>query len=461
MARYTLVLRMKDVNKSTVLGALIFLLTVLAYIPAMRAGFVFDDSSLITNNPTVKGSDGLHRIWFTTEAPDYYPLTWSLWWMEWRLWDARPMGYHVVNVLLHAVNAVLAWMILRKLKVPGAWVAALIFAIHPVNVATVAWISEQKNTLSMLFYLCAILVYLRFDEEGRWRWYGLSLGVFLLALLSKAAVVMLPVVLLGCVWWTRGRMRRLDLQRCVPFALVSAISAVVAIWFQYNRALQGYATLSGVGSRLALAGWTPWFYLWKALVPTNLMVIYPQGKIDSSQWASYLPGLILVGCVTLFWWKRSRWGRPLLFGIGYFVVMLLPVMGFFDQGFYYYSWVADHWQYYSIIGVIALIVAGGEKLRQRLSERPRLLATTATVVVLTLLGIATWRRESVYASDVTLWRDNLARNPCVWTHNNLANSLIHVGKVQEAMWHYERALRIDPDCTEAQIQLARLKAQAR
>jgi protein O-mannosyl-transferase len=245
------------------------------------------------------------------------------------------------------------------------------------------------------------------------------------------------------------------------FAVLSLISAVVTIWFQYNRALQGYATLSGIGVRLALAGWTPWFYVWKTLVPIDLMVIYPQWKIDASQWASYLPGVILVGCVTLFWWKRDTWGRPFFFGVGYFVVMLLPVLGFFDLCFYYYSWVADHWQYYSIIGVIALTVAGGDMLRRRLSVRPRLLAAAATVVLLALLGIATWRRESVYASDVALWRDNLSRNPCVWAHNNLANSLIHVGKVQEALWHYEQALRIDADCAEAQIQLARLKARVR
>ena len=381
--------------------------------------------------------------------------------MEWRLWDARPVGYHVVNVLLHAVNAVLAWMILRELKVPGAWVAAMIFAIHPVNVATVAWISEQKNTLSMLFYLCAILLYLRFDKDGRWKWYGLSLGAFLLALLSKAAVVMLPVVLLGCVWWMRGRVRPLDLGRCAPFAVLSLISAVVAIWFQYNRALQGYATLSGMGIRLALTGGTPWFYLWKALLPINLMVIYPQWKIDGSRWISYLPGVILVGCVTMFWWKRNTWGRPFFFGMGYFVVMLLPVLGFFDLCFYFYSWVADHWQYYSIIGVIAFVVAGGEKLLGRMSVSPRLSKAAVAAVLLALLGIATWQRERVYASDVALWRDNLARNPCVWTHNNLANSLIQVGKVREATWHYEQALQIDPDCAEAQIQLARLKTQAR
>ena len=441
-------------------GVLILLLTVAAYIPALHGGFVFDDSSLITDNRIIKARDGLYRFWCTTEAPDYYPLTWSLWWLEWRLWGNHASGFHVVNVLLHAVNAVLVWMVLKHLKIPGSWFAGLVFAVHPVNVATVAWISEQKNTLSMLFFLIAILLYLRFDEEGGGRWYWLSLAAFLTALLSKTAVLMLPIVLLACVWWMRGRVERQDIQRCLPFLVLSLISAVITIWFQYNRALQGYSTLPGLGFRLAMAGWTPWFYAWKALFPIDLMVFYPQWKIDGSRWTSYLPGVILVGCLTMFWWKRNMWSRPFLFGIGYFVLMLLPVLGIFDQGFYFYSWVADHWQYYSIIGVIALLVAGGVKLRQRLPESRRWFGTVAGACLVTLLGIATWQRDLVYASDEALLRDNLAKDPCVWTHTDLANSLIHVGRTEEAISHYEQALRLKPDCVEAQAELTRLRTEA-
>jgi tetratricopeptide (TPR) repeat protein len=443
---------MKNAWRSLYPGAtLIILLTVVAYVPAMRGGFIWDDRLLISENRIVRASDGLYRFWFTTEAPDYWPLTSTTWWLEWRLWGDSATGYHVVNVLLHAVNAILVWIILRRLKIPGAWLAGLVFAVHPVNVATVAWISEQKNTLSMLFYAVAILLYLRFDEEGRWRWYGLSLAAFLLALLSKSAVVMLPVVLLGCIWWTRGKVRWKDFLRCGPFFVLSLVLGLVTIWFQHHQALGGYTIrAASFPSRLAAAGWVPWFYLYKALLPVNLTVIYPKWEIDASRWVSYLPGIILVGCLIVFWWRRKTWGRPLLFGLGYFVVMLFPVLGFFHQSFHRFSLVADHWQYCSLVGAIALSVAAGERICRRTGEQRRSLGTVAGVVVLMVLAVATWRWGHVYAHEETLWRDNLAKNPNAWVaHYNLGVASEQAGKLKEAIAHYEQALRIKPDYAEA------------
>ena len=442
---------MKSIWKSPAAGvAVIILLTVAAYIPAVRGRFIWDDDTLITGNRTIQASDGLRRIWFTTEAANYYPLTWSLCWLEWRFWGNSAAGYHAANVLLHAVNAVLVWMILRRLKIPGAWLAGLVFAIHPVNVATVAWISEQKNTLSMLFYAVAILLYLRFDEDGRWRWYGLSLGAFLLALFSKTAVVMLPVVLLGCVWWLRGRVRRQDLLRSVPFFVLSLVMGLVTIWFEYNRDLGGHRTRTdGFPSHLTIAGRAPWFYLYKALLPFNLCVIYPKWDINPSSWISYLPGMALVGCLTLFWWKRRTWGRPLLFALGYFVVMFFPVLGFFDQAFYYQSLVADHWQYYSITGPIALAIGAGAVVCRRMGSRRRYWGTVAAVAVLIVLGAATWQRSHIYAAQETLWQDTVGKNPNNWlAHYNLGVTLAQLGKLQEAVGQYEQVLRIEPHRAE-------------
>jgi tetratricopeptide (TPR) repeat protein len=431
------------------LALVLAIVTFVVYFPALHGGFVFDDV-LIIRSPLVHASDGLYRFWFTKEASDYYPLSWSLWWAEWQAWGMDATGYHVVNVLLHAVNAILIWTVLRRLKIPGAWLAALVFAIHPVNAATVAWISEQKNTLSMLFYALAILLYLRFDEKSDWRWYAASLMAFLLALFSKTAVVMLPVVLLGCVWWQRGRMRSKDLLRTVPFFIPSLVSGLVTIWFQHEHYLIAHPVRNvGFPFRLAAAGWVPWFYLYKALLPLNLSVIYPQWHINVSQWTAWLPGAFLVGCFILFWVKRNTWGRSCLFGLGYFVVMLFPVLGFFDQGFYQYSLVSDHWQYYSIIGVIALVVAAAV-IGWRTNPPGRALSEVTGVAIALLLGAATWTRAGVYATSETLWRDTLAKNPNAWmAHNNLGLALQGVGNIPEAIEHYEQAVRLNPGFAEA------------
>ena len=420
------------------------LLTVAVYVPAMRAGFVFDDVTLIRENRLVHAADGLSRFWLTTDAADYYPLTWSVWWLEWRLWGANPLGYHVLNVLWHAANAILVWRILRQLKIPGAWLAGLVFAVHPVNVATAAWISEQKNSLSMLFGLLATLLYLRFNEQGGWWRYGCSLAAFLLALLSKSAVVMLPVVLLGCVWWVNSRLRGKDLMRTLPFFILSLIAGLTTIWFQYHRA-GNVVRKVGFAYRVMAAGGAPWFYLWKAVLPIDLTVIYPKWEIDPSRWTFYLPGAVLVVLLMWFWSKRRSWGKPWLFGLGYFLAMLFPVLGFFDQGFYRSSLVADHWQYYSIVGVIGLVVAAGSRLWQKHKRA----TITASVVMLIVLSIATWKRAGLYADDETLWRDNVAKNPRAWAAQlNLGVTLQQAGRVQEAMGYFEEAQRIEPDHAE-------------
>ncbi len=442
------------------LGLIMVVVTFAVYFPSLRGSFVFDDLGLIKNNRLVHASDGLHRFWFTTEAPDYYPLTWSLLWLEWHLWGASPLGYHVVNLLLHAANAILVWIVLKRLRIPGAWLAGLVFAVHPVNVATGAWISEQKSTLSMFFFALAILLYLQFEEERHWRWYGLALAAFLLALFSKTAVVMLPVVLLGCVWWQRGRLQLKGLLWSVPFFALSLVSGLVTMWFQYEHVLKAapVRAISFMG-RLAAAGRVPWFYLYKALLPVNLMLIYPQWEINASHLVSYMPGMILIASLTFFWSKRKTWGRGLFFGLGYFVVTLFPVLGFFEQSFYRFSLVADHWQYYSIIGVIALIVAVGERICRRIGDPGRSVGVVMSVAILIVLGVGTWKRSGVYANEETLWSDNVTKSPNSWVaHYNLGIVFARLGRVPDAIGQYEQALRISPDFADAGNNLAWLLA---
>jgi len=472
-------------------AGLLVLITFAVYLPVLRGGFVFDDYPLVAENGIVRADDGIRRFWTGAGTADYYPLTGSLWWLEWRCWGDRAAGYHVLNVVLHAANAVFLWMILRRLNIPGAWLAALVFAIHPVNVATAAWISEQKNTLSMLFYTVAILLYLRSNAENQWSWYGLSLWAFLLALFSKTAVVMLPLALLGCLWWLYGRLRWKDWMRVAPFFALSLFFGLVTVRFQYHRVLRGTTFRpEGFLSQLAAAGWVVWFYLGKVLWPVNLSAIYPKWNIDPARGTSWLPVLFLAGCLALFWSKRKMWGKPLLFGIGYFVVTLFPVLGFFDQGFYDYSLVADHWQYCSIIGVIALAVAAGIAICRRVGDRRKTLVMAASAMILVVLGVGTWVRAGVYATSETLWLDTVTKNPEAWmaqynlglalgkagridgaiehfqravqlkpgfaeAHNYLGTALLQDGKVTEAIEQYRQALRIKPDYVEAQVNLDR------
>ncbi|HTS16335.1 MAG TPA: tetratricopeptide repeat protein [Verrucomicrobiae bacterium] len=430
------------------------ILTCLAYLPALSGGFVLDDGPLVIQNRVIKAQDGLYHIWLTTDAPDYYPITNSFWWVQRRLWGIRPLGYHVVNLLLHAANVVLVWRILQRLRVSGAWLAALVFGIHPVNAATVAWITEQKNTLSMLFAAAAILFYLRFYEEESRRWYRLSLVLFLLALLSKTAVVMLPIVLLGCVWWLRGQLRWKDVLHSAPFFVASLIMGLVTLWYGYHHPFgEPGAETSSVASRLAAAGYAPWFYLHKAVLPYDLMAIYPKWQPDPSRLISYVPGLLLVCCFLVFLWKRGTWGRPLLFGLGYFVVMLFPVLGILKQGPYRLTFISDHWdhwQYYSIIGVITLTVSAGTEVAHHLGSRASRLKTPVMAVALILLGAATWWRSSLYASSQALLQDTLAKNPTAWSACiDLGVEMKQAGHVHAAIGYYEQALRINPRLAQA------------
>jgi tetratricopeptide (TPR) repeat protein len=437
------------------LGVLLALATILTYLPVWHAGFVWDDGMLLTDNPLIKSPHGWYQFWFTTKAPDYLPMMSSVLWGEWRLWGMNAVGYHIINVLLHAANALLIWQLLGRLKIPGAWLAAAIFALHPVNVATVAWIAELKNTLSFFFFALSLLWYLKFDDAGRRRFYWLALGAFLLALLSKGAAAPLPFVLLGLAWWRRGRVTWTDFRRTIPFFAAAFVMGLVAVWFQNHVAISHDAVRAdNFWGRLAGAGWAVWFYLGKDLLPLHLIPVYPRWQIDPASALAYLPDLLLVAVFLVCWWQRRRWGRALLFGLGYAVLMLLPVLGFLNIIFFYYSLVADHWQYFSIPGPIALVAAAlTVAWKSRCQSSPRLGIALAGVLLLAL-GTLTWKHTGSYRDEETLWRDTAAKNPAAWmAHNNLGNFLFQKGRVDEAMLQYQTALAIKPDSMEAHANL--------
>ena len=440
---------MNNVWRSWGAAATLILLTLVVYIPALRCGFVWDDDELVADNNLIKAPDGLYRFWCTTQPTDYWPLTSTTWWLEWRLWGKNPLGYHVINVILHALSAVLWWRALARLKIPAAWLAAAVFAVHPVNVESVAWIAERKNTLSMLFFVLTLLWYLRFEDTSRRRWYWLALGTFALALLSKTSVVPLPVALLLCAWWRRGKVARTDLRRLLPFFALSVAAGLVTVWFQSRIGVSQGILYRSLASRLAGAGWACCFYLWKAVVPVHLMTNYPQWRVEMSSPIAYLPILIVLGCLGMFWKYRQNWGRPLLFASGYFLAMLFPVLGLVNMTYLALSPVADRFLYLSLIGVIAPICAAGARVCRTCEGAFRAMIQIAAAMVVILLASLTWRQNHIYKDQETLWSVALERNPWSWVaHNGLGSALQHRNP-SDAISHYEQALLIKPDYAEA------------
>ena len=439
----------------TVLGAVILVaLTVLLYRPALSGGFVWDDDTYIAQNSIIQSTDGLQRIWGTTESRDFYPVTLSLFWLEWHCWGTQTTGYHIVNLTLHLLNALLLWQVLQRLRVPGAWLAALLFAIHPLNVPSVAWLCELKNVLALFFALLTWQLYRKFDSGEGVGWYAAALLSFLLALLSKSAVAPWPLVMLACLGWQKGRLEWRDIRRMAPFVALSLGLGLVTIWFQHHRALEGATVLrSGFLTRLAGAGWAVWFYLFKALWPVQLSLLYEPWTLDPAARLGFLPlGLLAAGG----WWlirERRAWTRAVLLGFGCYVVLLLPVLGFIDQGFYAYALVADHWQYFALPALCAL--AGAAIATMAINPRLRPAAVLVTVAVGVGLSFQTRVRSRIFVSDEAAWRDTVEKSPRAWVARlNLANDLARRGQDALAVHHYFQALEINPRSAETHFNLA-------
>ena len=260
-------------------GSAILLMTLVAYIPAMYGGFIWDDDSYVTNNPLLPAIDGLWRIWFAADTPQYYPLVFTTFWLEHRLWGLNPMGFHIVNVSLHALNAVIVWFILQRLNVRGAWLIGAVFALHPVHVESVAWITERKNVLSGLFYLLALWSYLKFDEAGGKKWYGGALLLFVFALLSKTVTPTFPVVLLILMWYRGKRIGKREIFTLIPFLAIGLVMGLVTVWYEVHHVgAKGEEWGLTVFERILVAGRVIWFYALKLLYPVNLTFIYPVGS---------------------------------------------------------------------------------------------------------------------------------------------------------------------------------------
>ncbi|HUI08151.1 MAG TPA: tetratricopeptide repeat protein [Verrucomicrobiae bacterium] len=430
--------------------ALLFLTSV-AYLPALRNGFIWDDDDHITQNPAMTAPDGLERIWSSLAVSRYYPLTLTTFWLERRVWGLDPLPYHAANILLHAFNAALLYVLLRRLNVRGAWAAAALWAVHPVNAESVAWATELKNVQSGVFFLLTTLCFLQFERQRHRGWYSLSLLCFGAALLSKPSTVVLPPALLLIAWWQRDRVQRRDVLRTLPLFGMAAAMAVMTIIEQRGHIARAPHDWSlPLTERPVLAGKAVWFYLGKVLWPANLMFVYPRWTLDTRSILAFLPLVGTAAVAVLLWHFRKRdWGRACLFAFGYFLVALLPVLGFFDIYYFRYSFVGDHFQYLASIGPTALLAAAATTALRRPWTR-----AVAATVILSTFGFLSFRHTLVFHDDETLWRDTLARNGNAFVaHNNLGLILYLRNQPEQAVEHFREALQIKPDYLEAHSNL--------
>ncbi|MBZ5637491.1 MAG: tetratricopeptide repeat protein [Acidobacteriia bacterium] len=455
-------------------AALLLAVALVAYLPALRAGFVWDDDYHVTRNAALVDAGGLARIWLDPSAtPQYYPLTHTTFWIEHRLWGLAPLGYHLVNIVLHAGCAILLWRVLLALEAPGALLAAAVFALHPVHVESVAWITERKNVLSGALALGAILAWLRFSLVARepgerirhhpWRAGALSALLYVLALLSKSVTATLPGIAGLLTIWRRGRPRRREVVLLSAMLLAGAAAGLTTVSLERQQiGAEGPEWSLGPLERLLVAGRVPWFYLSKLAWPAGLSFVYPRWTVSARAPVAWLGLLATTAILAGLFVARKRIGAGPWVAFAAFLVALFPALGFFNVYPMRYSWVADHFQYLASAAPIALFAASAARAAARARAHvPPWLPRAVAAVLLLALGAATWSRAHAFRDEETLWRDTLARNPSAWmAHNNLAGMLQARGETEEAIAHLRETLRLKPDHAGARENLGLLLARS-
>ncbi|MGE5209249.1 MAG: tetratricopeptide repeat protein [Alphaproteobacteria bacterium] len=433
--------------------------TIFVYRPAWHGGFLWDDDAYVINNELLTVPDGWQRIWFSLDSPSqYFPLTYSTFRIEHALWGLNTTGYHWVNLLLHVTNALLVWAVLARLRVPGGWLAAAIFALHPVQAESVAWITERKNVLMGFFFLSTLLAWVAFIDEPtrrRWAFYCLALVTYVLALSAKATACTLPAALFLILWLQKRPINIRRLIQIVPFLVLGFAMGLLVVWWErYHQgtSYEAFPFLNAI-ERLLVASRAVWFYLSKLLWPSNLTFIYPRWNISAAHWWDYTSLLAGIGLCAAIYFIRSYVGRSVEVAAAFFVATLSPVLGFIMLYTFRYTFVADHYQYLACIGPIALASAG-VVITADTFIRYRVAVVSATLAVVASLGVLTWRQARMYNDIETLWRITLARNPECWmAHTNLGLALFQNGQIDNAIAHYRSALQMQPDSWDAEYNL--------
>jgi tetratricopeptide (TPR) repeat protein len=449
----------------TVAALVLVLLVVIVYLPSVRGRFLWDDDFWTTRiSGLLRDVSGLRLMWCQpTALQQYYPLSGTSFWLDYHLWGFWTLPYHVENVLLHATSAVLFWQLLRRLETPGAWLAGAVFAVHPVMVESVGWITERKNVLSLVFYLGALLAYGHFHSF--WKKdngspvqhggsYALALLLFLSALLAKTTAFSLPAVVVLIGWWKRGRVRwRDDVLPTLPMFGLAIGFCLVTAWLEKTHVVaQGPDFALTFPERCLIAGRATWFYVGKLLWPANLCFVYPRWQPDAGSWRQWLYPATAAGVLAALWLARRRIGRGPVTAALFFVGTLFPLLGFLNAYGMRYSFVWDHWVYLPSLGLIALAAVAG--VRWLTSRTLQIVVAAVVILVLSVLG---WQRAHAFQSNEQLWTDTLRKNPAAFlAHNNLADIRSHEGEIADATAHWREALRISPTCWEAWMGLGKM-----
>ncbi|MBI5764169.1 MAG: tetratricopeptide repeat protein [Planctomycetes bacterium] len=437
--------------------ALLFVVTIMAYAPSLRGDFLWDDDDYVTNNPTLNDAQGLYRIWFEFGATrQFYPLVYTTFWIEKHVWGLNPIGFHVVNVLLHAAGAALLWRVLAALKVPGAFLAAVLFSLHPLHVESVAWITERKNVLSGVFYFAAALAYLQINNSRHsTRQYIVSMALFVCALLSKSVTCTLPAALLLVQWWRHGRISKLDIARLAPFFALGVALGLTTAWMENTHVGAGGPEWQRpIAVRLITAGRAFWFYLEKFVWPNPLIFVYPKWSIDSATALQFLFPFTALGLVAALFALRRRIGRGPIVAMLLYAGTILPALGFFNV--YYairYSPVADHFAYLASVGPIVLVAAGLMRFMNRQTQGSRV-AVVPGVVICIVLATLTWRQCGIYQNLETLWADTIRKNPSAGiAYLNLGSLRLKQGRNAEAVSLFKRSIELEPPTAIAHFNL--------
>ena len=465
-------------TKRAAIGLLFLLLaTFVAYHPALKNGYVWDDDRYVTENKNLNSIEGLRNIWFKPKkSPQYYPLTFTSFWFEYHIWGLKPFGYHFDNILLHTFNAFLIWLILLRLKVPGALLAAAIFAVHPVHVESVAWVTERKNVLSGFFYLLALFCYLRFTTSIPfetcstplkhnapqtnivWPYYVACIIFFICALLSKTITATLPAVILVLLWWQNGSIKKRDVFWLMPLFILGAGFGLVTAWLEsFHVGASGQEFAFSFWERCLVAGRALWFYMGKLAWPQDMMFIYPRWEIDAAQWWQYLFPVSFVALLVCLYAASGSIGRGPLAAMLIFAGTLFPAIGFLNVFPHRFSFVADHFQYLASIAIIAMMAAIAVHIGKRYFLSPKNTRIFNLIAILLILnfGLKTAYLSFTYKDVVTLWSDTIDRNKECWVaYNNLAAEYNKRKKYEKALPFALSAVRIKPDYDIGHVTLA-------